>query len=104
MSENNIEYTEVEVMSENEEVTIKIPINYYIRVNQLIYHYFPFRDEEHMQETIKKVSEETDDTPETYHLRTLLSLQLLIEDQARVENKIKKIKVNKETGEPINED
>lgn len=95
---------EVEILPEDIEVTVTLPITYYYRINQLILNFFPFKDEQHLADTLKLISEEKEDTPEAYHLKTLMSLQMIIEEQARKDNKLKVVKVNKETGEKINED
>ena len=104
MSEKETNIIEVEVLPEDIEVTITLPVAYYYRINQLILNFFPFKDQEHLESTLKLLSEEKEDTAEAYHLKTLMSLQVLIEEQARKDNKLKRVKVNKETGEKINED
>lgn len=104
MSKQETNIIEVEIIPEDIEVTITLPIAYYYRLNQLILNFFPFKNQEHLESTLKTLSEEKEDTPEAYHLKTLMSLQMLMEEQARKDNKLKIIKVNKETGEKINED
>lgn len=104
MSEKENSIIEVEILPEDVEVTITLPVAYYYRINELILNFFPFKDKEHLESTLKLISEEKENTAEAYHLRTLMSLQLLIEEQARKDDKLKTIKVNKETGEKINED
>lgn len=104
MSEKENSIIEVEILPEDVEVTITLPVAYYYRINELILNFFPFKDKEHLESTLKLISEEKENTAEAYHLRTLMSLQLLIEEQARKDGKLKTVKINKETGEKINED
>jgi hypothetical protein len=95
---------EVEILPEDIEVTITLPIAYYYRINHLILNFFPFKDQQHLEDTLKLISEEKENTPEAYHLKTLMSLQMLIEEQARKDKKLKIVKVDKESGQKINED
>jgi len=104
MSEKENNIIEVEILPEDIEVTVTLPIAYYYRINELLLNFFPFKDKEHLESTLKLISEDKETTPEAYHVKTLMSLQMIIEEQARKDNKLKIVKVNKETGERINED
>ena len=40
---------EVEILPEDIEVTITLPIAYYYRINHLILNFFPFKDQQHLK-------------------------------------------------------
>jgi hypothetical protein len=104
MSEEKSNIVEVEIIPEDVEVTITLPVSYYYRINQLILNFFPFKDQKHFHETLGEIKDGKEDTPEAYHLKTLMSLQLIIEEEARDKNKLKKVKIDSTTGEQVTED
>lgn len=100
--ENKSKLIETEVLKENTVITIELPVEYYFRLNQFLFEFFPFKDENHFGEIVKKIAEGKDETDfEAYNFRTLLSLQLLIEDAAKKQGHIQKVKIDPATGEKI---
>lgn len=93
---------EREVLKENTVIKLEIPVDYYFRLNQFLFEFFPFKDENHLTEIIAKVAEGKDETDaEAYHFRTFLSLQLLIEDAAKKQGHTHVVKIDIEKGERV---
>lgn len=93
---------EREVLKENTVIKLDLPVDYYFRLNQFLFEFFPFKDENHLTEIIAKVAEGKDETDvEAYHFRTFLSLQLLIEDAAKKQGHTQVVKIDLEKGERI---
>jgi len=94
---------EVEIIKKDTVVKLELPIDFFFRLNQLILE-FPVESEKmgKMLELIAANKDETDDM--AYHLRTLLSLQLFIEEAARQQGHTEMITVDLDTGERVNKD
>ncbi len=93
---------EREILKENATVKLDLPLAYYLRINQFLFEFFPFRDEKHLGEILTKIAEGQDETDaEAYHFRTLLSLQLLIEEAAKAQGLTEIVKIDTEKGERI---
>jgi YHS domain-containing protein len=93
---------EIEVLSEDAKFTVELNAHYYFRMNQFLFEAFPKKDDQHFLELldlVKNGEEEKDRM--AYHLSTLISLMTVMEDSARAQNFMKKIKINTETGEKI---
>lgn len=103
MSEEKKEsFIEREVLKENTVIKLELPVDYYFRLNQFLFEFFPFKDENHLVEIIKKIADGKDDSDEeAYHFRTFLSLQILIEDAAKAQGLVQKVKIDTTTGERI---
>jgi hypothetical protein len=99
---SNPKIIEREVLKETGTVKLELPISYYVRINQFLFEFFPFKDDKHLGEIITKIAEGKDETDvEAYHFRTLLSLQLLIEDAAKQQGQTEIVKIDAEKGERI---
>lgn len=99
---NEPKIVEREVLKENVVVKLDLPIEYYFRLNQFLFEFFPFKDENHLTEIIGKIAEGKDETDlEAYHFRTFLSLQLLIEDAAKKQGHTHVVKIDLEKGERV---
>lgn len=101
--ESKTNLREVEIIKKDTVVKLELPIDFFFRLNQLILE-FPVDSEKmgKMMELIASNQDETDDM--AYHLRTLLSLQLLIEGAARQQGHTEMITIDLETGERVNKD
>jgi hypothetical protein len=94
---------EVEIIKKDTVVKLELPLDFFFRLNQLILE-FPVESEKmgKMLELIAANKDETDAM--AYHLRTLLSLQLFIEEAARQQGHTEMITVDLDTGERVNKD
>jgi hypothetical protein len=94
---------EVEILKIGTVVKLELPIDFFFRLNQLILE-FPVEPEKmgKMLELIAADKDETDTM--AYHFRTLLSLQLFIEDAARQQGHTEMITVDLNTGEKVSKD
>ena len=102
---SEIKTQEVEVIPNDAVIDLKIHASFLQRLNTFILEFFPFKDKEHFDEIIKHVKDNTNqDDPHVFHLTTLLSLQNFIEEEAKIQNKTKKIIVDLATGKPIEEE
>lgn len=90
---------EVEVYKPDTVIKIDLPVAYVQRFNQLMLEGIPFKDQEHFAEIIKKVETGDQDDPYSYHVTTILSFLVMIEDAAREQGHLKMIEINPETQE-----
>lgn len=101
MSEKN-QIIEVEVVPNDALIDIKVSGAFMSRIMELAMNFFPFKSEEHMRECLKHVKEKTNsEDPYVYHLTTLLALVNDIEEEAKKQNKTKKVKLDKKEGNII---
>jgi len=97
MSENTEKkITEVDVYKEGVIIDIKLPVAFVTRFNQLLLEGIPFKDVEHVAEVMGKVAKGDQDDPFAYHVTTLISFLSLVEDAAKEQGHLKKIKINSE--------
>jgi hypothetical protein len=73
----------VEVIKQDCTIKCEIPVDIYYRLNQFIMYSFPFKDKEDLESTLEKIKQNIEDSPQAYHLRTLLSIQMIVEENAR---------------------
>jgi len=86
-------------------IDLKVSGEYYARYNQFVMEYFPYESQEHFAEVLKHVKEDTNqDDPYVYKLKTLLALQVYIEQSARDQKKTKMIKYDVENNKVIEEE
>lgn len=101
--ESKTNIREVEIIKKDTVIKLELPIDFFFRLNQLILE-FPV-DSERMGKMIELITNNQDETDDmAYHFRTLLSLQLLIEDAARQQGHTEMITIDLETGERVNKD
>lgn len=77
-----------ETLKQNVEIDVKLPSELYYRINQLILFGFPFKDKEDFAKTLEIIKNNSEDTPESYHMKTLMALQMKIEEAAREQGHI----------------
>lgn len=80
----------VDVIKKGSTIKVEIPVDLYYRLNQFILYGFPFSSEEDLKETMQKVKDGKEDSNNSYYLRTLIAVQLLIEKAAREQNLVEK--------------
>lgn len=96
---------EIEILKKDTVIDVKLPVDFYFRFNQFMNEFFPVRDAKHLEDTLKLIQEGKDDTdPHAYHLRTIISFLLLVEDTARKQGHTEMILFNTETGEKVSKD
>lgn len=96
---------EVEVMPYESSVTINVSGIILARLQSFLSDFFPYKNADHGREIAKNIIDKTNlDDPHVYHFQTLLGLAVLIEEEAKRQNKIQKIKIDAETGQPIEEE
>ena len=94
---------EVEIIKKDTVIKIDLPVDFFFRLNQFMLDFTEKpEDMGKIIELITNGQEHTD--PRAYHFRTLLSLQILIEDAAREQGHTEIIKVNTDTGQRVNKD
>lgn len=82
----------LEAIKSDEVVKVEMPTNLYQRINQYIVEMFPIKDEEHFINLIKNVSEGKEEEDRlTYHLKTLITIQMIIEKACREQDLIEYI-------------
>jgi hypothetical protein len=102
MSEQTPQTREIEILKKDTVIDLKLPVDFYFRFNQFMLEFFPVKDGEHFQQILNNIKEGKDnEDAHSYHFRTLLSFLLFVEDEARKQGHIEKIKVNTETGEKV---
>jgi hypothetical protein len=102
--EKNSNLIDVEIIPFESVIDIKISGDFVGRIANFLTNFFPYKNEEHYKELIKNVKENTNqDDPYVYNFTTLVALQAHIEQQAREQNVVKTIKVDKTTGKPVDE-
>jgi hypothetical protein len=93
---------EVEVLDENAVFKVELTAHYYFRLNQFLFEAFPVKDSQEFLELLEKVKKDEEESDrKVYHLKTLISLMTVLEDSAREQGFMKKVKLNIETGEKI---
>jgi hypothetical protein len=93
---------EVEVLSEDAVLKLELNAHYYFRMNQFIFEMFPKKDSDDFLKLLDLVSKNDEESDRrAYHLKTFISLMTVMEDAARAQGFMKKVKVNLETGEKI---
>lgn len=96
---------EVEIIPLDAVISLKVGGSFVARLSAFITDFFPYKDKEHFTEIIKNIKENTNqDDPYVFHLFTLLSLQKHIELEAKEQNQTKKVLVDLNTGQPIEEE
>lgn len=101
--ESKTNIREVEIIKKDTVIKLELPVDFFFRLNQLILE-FPV-DSEKMGKMIELITNNQDETDDmAYHFRTLLSLQLFIEDAARQQGHTEMITIDLETGEKISKD
>jgi hypothetical protein len=96
---------DVEIIPFEVTIDLKVSGEFYARYNQFVMEYFPYESQEHFAEVIKHVKEDTNqDDPFVYKLKTLLALQVYIEQSAREQKKTKMIKYDTENNKVIEEE
>jgi hypothetical protein len=96
---------DVEILPYEASVTINVSGIVLARIQAFLSNFFPYKNAEHPKEIAKNIMENTNlDDPHVYHFQTLMGLAVLIEEEARRQNKLKTIKIDADTGQPIEEE
>jgi len=83
---------EVEIMKKGVVINANIPVDFYYRINQFLFEFFPLRDKDHLKEILTNIQQGKDDKDQhTYHFRTFLSLMLLLEEAAKEQGYVEKV-------------
>jgi transcriptional regulator len=91
MSDSKPNTREVEIMKQGVVINANIPVDYYYRINQFLFEFFPVRDKDHLKEILDNIQKGNDDKDvHTYHFRTFLSLMLLLEEAAKEQGHVEK--------------
>ena len=89
---SDVKSIEVEVFPYEESVTVNISGVVLARIQSLITNFFPYKSAEHPKEIAKHIVDGTNqDDPHVYHFQTLMGLAVLIEEEAKRQNKTKKV-------------
>jgi hypothetical protein len=103
MSENK-ETAEVEIIPLDAVIDVKIGGSFVARLSSFLTDFFPYKSKEHFTQLIESIKENKNlDDPFVFHFQTLIFLQKHLEEEARAQNKTKKVTVDLKTGEPIEE-
>jgi hypothetical protein len=95
MSDKTSNTREVEIMKQGVVINANIPVDYYYRINQFLFEFFPVRDKDHLKEILTNIQNGNDDKDvHTYHFRTFLSLMLLLEEAAKEQGHVEKVSVD----------
>ena len=97
----------VEIYKPDATINIELPVGYVARFNQMLLEFFPFKDEKHLMEVMKKISDSPDDPDEfVYNTRTVISFLVLVEEAARKQGHLKYVEYDPttQTSKDINED
>lgn len=95
MSDKTSNTREVEIMKQGVVINANIPVDYYYRINQFLFEFFPVRDKDHLKEILTNIQNGKDDKDvHTYHFRTFLSLMLLLEEAAKEQGHVEKVSVD----------
>lgn len=97
----------VEIYKPDVNITIELPVGYVARFNQMLLEFFPFKDEQHLLDTMKKISDSKEDPDEfVYNARTILSFLVLVEEAARKQGHLKYVEYDPatQTSKDISED
>jgi hypothetical protein len=94
---------EIEIIKKDTVIKLDLPVDFFFRINQFMLDFTEKpEDMGKIIELITKGEEHT--SPQAYHYRTLLSLQLLIEEAAREQGHTEMIHINTTTGEKVSKD
>jgi hypothetical protein len=90
----------VEILKENTVIKVELPVAIYYRLNQFLLELFPVKDNEEFLDLLQKVKDDkiTEDR-KAYHLSTLITLLVTLEDEARKQGGTEFVNINMETGE-----
>lgn len=80
-----------ETLKQGSTINVNISVDIYYRINQLILYGFPFKDKDDFAKTLEIIQKNAEDTPSSYHMKTLLALQMEIEKSAREQNLIEEL-------------
>jgi hypothetical protein len=97
----------VEIYKPDVSINIDLPVGYVARFNQMLLEFFPFKDEQHLLDTMKRISDSTEDPDEfVYNARTILSFLVLVEEAARKQGHLKYVEYDPatQTSKDISED
>ena len=100
----NSNIVDVEIIPFDCTIDIKISGEFVARLSQFLTNFFPYKDQDHFNEIVKHVKEQTNqEDPYVYNFTTLVALQAHIESEAKAQKLTKMIKVDKTTGKPVDE-
>lgn len=96
---------DIEIIPFEAIIDLKVSGEFFARFNQFVTGYFPYESQEHFNEVLKHVKEDTNqEDPYVYSLKTLLALQVYMEKSAREQGKTKMVKFDTEKNEVIPEE
>lgn len=96
---------ELEIIPFDTIIDLKVSGEFYARYNQFVSEYFPYESQEHFMEVLKHVKENTNqEDPFVFKLKTLLALQVYIEQSAREQKKTKMVKFDLDSNKIIEEE
>lgn len=104
MSEKPIEIVEADSVPKDAKLTLVVDTSFYYRFNQFLYDYINTMSAEDALKRLESIKNNNITDRETAHMQTILAFQVLMEESARDQGLIKRIKINKETGEVIPEE
>lgn len=103
MSETkSTEPIEVKTLKENTSITVEIPSYLYYRLQELLMVGVAFKDVETAQKVLQTIhNSDKDPDAVTYHTRTLITLIGLLEDSAAKNDKLRTVKIDRNTGKVV---
>jgi len=103
MSESKpLESIEIKTLKEDCTIPIEISSNLYYRLQELLLVGVAFKDVDTAQKTLAIIrNSDKDPDPATYHARTIITLMALLEDSASKNDKLRTVKVDKNSGKLI---
>jgi hypothetical protein len=104
MSEKPLNIVEADSIPKDAKLTLVVDTVFYYRFNQFIFDYVDALGPEKSLKQLKDIKENKVEDRSTAHLQTILAFQVLMEESARDQGLITRIKLNKDTGEIIPEE
>ena len=102
MSENK-KIIEADSMPKDAKLTLTVDSIFYYRFNQFLFDYMEKQDPEKVLKMLENIKNNQEPDRDTAHFRTILAFQVLMEETAKDQGLIKRIKIDKETGDIIEE-
>lgn len=101
----NNKVIDVEIIPLDAKINLTVSGEFVARLSTLLTGFFPYKDQNHFNELVKHVKEETNqDDPYVYNFTTLVALQSYIEQEAKLQNLTKVVKYDTELKKVIEEE
>lgn len=104
MSEKPTNFVEADSISKDAKLTLVVDSAFYYRFNQFLFDYINQQNADEVLKMLESIKNNKVETREAAHFQTILAFQVLMEESARDQGLIKRVKINKETGEIIEEE